>query len=106
LLDLLFPHAYFNDHMARMMESMDLQHTGDKTNGFQSNQMAIRFYLMNVELEYLKARWSVDTPAFADFRDSIRHGGALTDEEIAAQTIKANRFIGVAMELNNKHFHR
>ena len=78
-----FHKAYFNEHMAWMMESMDLQHTGDKTNGFQSNQMAIRFYVVNSELESLKDSWSTNNPAFADFRYSIRNGGPLTDEEIA-----------------------
>ena len=61
---------------------MDLQDKSDKTNGFQANNMAVRFYIMDRDLLHLKANWSnEDYDPFAPFRNSLSNG-ALTVENI------------------------
>ena len=82
--------------MAWMMSAMDLQYDGDKTNGFQANQMAIRYYLMHADLHQIKTSLLIDNDDYALFRESLL---ALTTEQAEAQSKKAVQFVDMSIDL-------
>ena len=99
-----FHEGYFKQHMDWMMQSKDLT----TVCGFQSHQMAIRYYLMHRDLMSLKNDVTYNNGFFHHFFRSLSLVGEsgtplYTDE---SQRLKAQEFVDTSITSLDKHFKR
>jgi hypothetical protein len=101
--DLTLLRCYFSTYIDKHFEWMQLEMDLSGVPGFQAHNALGHYYLIQKELEAMKAASFVNHPAYKTFRLSLIH---LSKELQVLQKNKVQTFIDIAVRTCYKHFNR
>jgi hypothetical protein len=101
--DLTLLRCYFSTYLDKHFQWMQSEIDLSGVPGFQAHNTLGRYYLIQKELEEMKATSFVNHPAYKTFRLSLIH---LSTDMQVRQRKKVQTFIDIAVRACHKHFNR